>query len=272
MKLRSIAVLSVVLTLILAGCNNTPVTPIETKITPNVITLAKINSKGINPINSNDWLSPNWQEPEAWWRSLPTSQPPRSGLHAVVGWEILFDTRGNDSKFRQDLYRAGFGYDLTSRQNLRGLVTKAEITFSSAVLPSGAGVIALCQPITGAGGSLLVLAPSARLPVAALKMAYLGSANAATPYPSGSKIFSIPQGPFIPGTIANGVVMSPTGLGLAHFTVDVTAYVNAALERGATELSFMLTSSDEDAITAFPPSGHDCKTVYKFDELVIKHL
>lgn len=272
MKLTPAAVLSVVLMLILAGCNNTPVAPIETKITPNVITLAKINTKGINPINSNDWLSPSWQEPEAWWRSLPTSQPPRSGLHAVVGWEILFDTRGNDSKFRQDQYRAGFSYDLTAHQNLRGLVTKAEITFSSAVLPSGAGVIALCQPITGAGGSLMVLAPSAQLPVAALHMSYLGSSNSAAPYPAASRIFSIPQGPFIPGAIATGVIMSPTGQGLAHFTVDVTAYVNAALERGATALSFMLTSSDEDAITGFPPSGHDCKTIYKFDELVIRHL
>ncbi|MFT3869803.1 MAG: hypothetical protein QM715_15240 [Nibricoccus sp.] len=168
--------LASLLLLSLTGCNS-PVTPIETKITPKVITIAKINSKGINPQNVNDWLSPSWQDIETWWRNLPTTQPPREGLEAVVGWEILFDTRGTDSKFRQDLYRAGFSYDLSTRQNLKGLVTKATMTFRCYTLPSGVAPNTLCQPMTGAGGSLVVLAPSATLPTAPLDLAYLGSAR-----------------------------------------------------------------------------------------------
>lgn len=267
----SFAALTAALLLISAGCN-TPVTPIETKVTPTVITIAKIGWKGIRPQNVNDWLSPTWPEIEDWWRSLPTTQPPREGLEAVVGWEILYDTRGTDDKFRQDLYRAGFSYDLSTRQNLKGMVTKATMTFSCYVLPSGVAPNTLCQPMTGAGGSLLVLAPAATLPVAPLDLAYLGSMNGAAPYPSASRLFSIPQGPYISGTIAPGVTTSPTGQGTASFTVDVTAHVNAALERGALQLSFMLSGADEAMPAAFLSTPKDCKTIYKFGELVIQHL
>lgn len=273
MKLASLTgVVSVMSAFLLGSCGNkTPITPLHSRITPSVITLAMINSKGINPLNSNDWLSPTWLVPEDWWRSLPTTQPPRSGLHAVVGFEILFDAQGGASKFRQDLYRAGFSYDLTSNQNLRGLVTKAELTFSSAVLPSGIGPKSLCQPFTGGGGSLIVLAPAATLPTAPLRMAYLGSANNATPFPSGTRVFSIPQ-PWVSGTVAPGVTTMATGQGTASFTVDVTALVNAALNRGATELSFMVSGSDEANVMVFPPGTMDCKTTYRIDDLVITHL
>lgn len=275
MKLAKTAGVVSILCAFLLGSCKTPITPIETRVIPNVITLAKINSKGINPLNANDWLSPTWLAPEDWWRSLPTTQPPRAGLHGVVGFEILFDTQGGASKFRQDLYRVGFSYDLTPHQNLRGLVTKAELTFFSAVLPPGVGLNSLCQPVTGGGGSLIVLAPAATLPTAPLRMVYLGSANAAAPYPSGTRLFSIPQGPpqtWLGGTIAPGVTAMATGQGTASFTVDVTAPVNAALERGATALSFMISGSDEANVTVFPPGAQDCRTTYRIDDLVITHL
>jgi hypothetical protein len=260
----------VIFVLMLMSCN-TPVKTIETKITPSVITLARINSSGINPQNHNDWLSPTWLLPEDWWRSLPTTQPPRAGLNAVVGYEILYDTRGSDSKFRQDLYRAGFSYDLTSYQNLKGLVTKAELTFFSAVLPTGIGPHSLCQPFTGGGGSLIVLAPGATFPNAPLGMAYLGPVNNSAPYPSGTRLFSIPQ-PWISGAIATGVTTAATGQGTASFTVDVTALLNARLDSSATALSFMISGSDEANITVFPAGPSDCKTVYGIAELVITHL
>ena len=260
-----------VMCLFLLGYCKTPVIPLETRITSNVITLAMIDSKAVNPANSNDWLSPTWLAPEDWWRSLPTTQPPRAGSHAVVGFKILYDTKGRVSKFRKELYRAGFSYDLTSHQNLRGLVTKAELTFFSVDLPSGIGPNSLCQPFTGGGGSLIVLAPAATLPTAPLRMAYLGSAPYATPYPSGTRVFSIPQ-PWVSGTIAPGVTTMATGQGLASFTVDVTALVNAALNRGATTLSFMISGSDEANVTVFPAGPTDCKTIYRISDLVITHL
>lgn len=271
MKLvKTAGVISVMCVFLLVSCMD-PVTPIETKVSPNVITLAKINTKGINPQNANDWLSPTWLAPEDWWRSLQTNQPPRDGRHAVVGFDILFDTQGSASKFRQDLYRAGFSYDLTPHQNLKGLVTKAELTFFSAVLPSGIGPNSLCQAFTGGGGSLFVLAPAATLPVAQLGMAYLGSANAAAPYPASSRVFSITQ-PWVSGTISPGVTTLATGLGGSSFTVDVAALVNAALNRSATSISFMISGSDEANVTVFPPGSQDCKTVYRILDLVITHL
>jgi hypothetical protein len=275
MKLAKTAgVLFVLCAFLLVSCK-TPITPIETKVIPNVITLAKINSKGIDPLNSNDWLSPTWLTPEDWWRSLPTTQPPRFGPHGVVGFEILFDTQGSASKFRQDLYRVGFSYNLAPHQNLRGLVTKAELTFSSAILPPGVSPNSSCQPLTGGGGGLIVLAPAATLPAAPQRMAYLGSANAAAPYPSGTLLFSIPQGPpqvWLGRTIAPGVTAMATGQGTASFTVDVTALVNAALDRGATALSFMISGSDEANVTVFPRGPVYCKTTYRIDDLVITHL
>jgi hypothetical protein len=52
----------------------------------------------------------------------------------------------------------------------------------------------------------------------------------------------------------------------------VTALVNAALERGATALSFMLSGSDEANVTIFPRGPVDCKTTYRIGDLVITHL
>jgi hypothetical protein len=262
------AVCSLLIVGVLTGCQT--VTPLETRVSPQVITLSKISSKGIDPLNCNDWLSPSWMDPEPWWLSLPLSQLPRAGLHAVVGFDLLTDRQGNCRKFRQDLYRAGFRYDLSQRQNLKGLVTKAELTFFSAALPSGVRPNSLCQIVTGGGGSLIVLAPAASLPVANQRMAYLGSENTAVPFPAGARIFSIPQ-PFFGGQIATGVVGTPS-LGLAGFSVDVTNLVTAALDRGATALSFMISGSDEAAPTVFVGTAQDCKTTYRIDELVIRHL
>jgi hypothetical protein len=269
MRLDVAVATSLALSFALAGCGS--IRQQTTAIGPSVITMTMVQTKGIDPQNCNDWLSPSWQEQEAWWRSLPTSQPPRAGSNAVVGFELLFDTQGNCRKFRQDLYRAGVAYDLSQRQNLKGLVTKAELRFSSFALPSGIRPNNLCQDVTGGGGSFIVLAPSASLPAAPLRMAFLGSANAAAPWPAGSRLFSIPQ-PWIAGSPANGVSTGATGQGTAAFSVDVTAHVNAALERGAASLSFMLSGSDEAVRTVFPPGAQDCRTTYNFGDLVLTHL
>lgn len=253
----------------LSGCQ--PIQPQTTSLSPSVVTMAMVKTKGIEPQNCNDWLSPSWQDPETWWRSLPISQPPRTVSYAVVGFDLLFDTQGNCRKFRQDLYRAGASYDLSQRQGLRGLVTKAELTFSSAILPSGIRPNNLCQAATGGGGSLIVVAPGATLPPANQGLAFLGSANAAAPFPSGSRLMSIPQ-PWISGAIGNNASSTASGQGGATFSVDVTPQVVDRLDRGASAIQFMISGSDEATPTVFVPGPQDCKTIYRIGNLVLTHL
>lgn len=253
----------------LGGCQS--IQTQTTSLSPSVITLSMAKTKGIDPQNCNDWLSPSWQDPETWWRSLPASQPPRAGNHAVVGFNLLFDTQGGCRKFRQDLYRAGASYDLSQRQALRGLVTKAELTFSTDSPPPGVRANNLCQAFTGGGGSLIVVAPGATLPPANQGLAFLGSANAAAPFPFGSRLMSIPQ-PWISGAIGNNASSTATGQGGAVFTVDVTPQVIDRLDRGASAVQFMISGSDEATPTAFVPGPQDCRTVYKIGNLVLTHL
>jgi hypothetical protein len=83
--------------------------------------------------------------------------------------------------------------------------------------------------------------------------------------------------PWAPGQITQGVqtgVMvntQPSGTGGASFTVDVTSYLNGALNRGDTSMSFMLSGSDEAPVAVFPAGAIDCKTVYRFGNLTIEH-
>jgi hypothetical protein len=252
----------------LVGCPN-KITPIETRISPNVITIAKEQTLALFPENTVDWVSTSWMAPDTWWLSLPTSQLPRAGLNGVVGFNVLVDAQGSQKKFRKDLYRAGFRYDLTQQQSLKGLVTKAQLSFSAATLPSGVNATSLCQPLAGGAGDLIVLAPSSSLPLASLGMAFLGSTAA---FPAGTRLFSIPQ-PLSNATspIAPGITFTLTQ-GRAFFQVDVTNLVNAALNRSATELAFMISGSDEQVPTAFINDAQDCRTAYQIDELVITHL
>ena len=149
-------------------------------------------------------------------------------------------------------------------------MTKAELTFSSAALPSGVNATSLCQPLAGGAGDLVVLTPSSSLPLASQGMAYIGASAAA--FPAGTKLFSIPQPlSLASNSFAPGVTYAPSQ-GLAAFRVDVTNLVNAAINRGATQLAFMISGSDETVPAAFISSAQDCKTAYQVNELVITHL
>lgn len=265
----------------LIGCNGNQggITPIKTPVSPAVMTVAKIQSGGILPENCNDWVSP-WVTPLDWWNSLRPNQSPKAVGQAAVGFEIQFDTRtgGGCSKYRQDLYRAGFTYDLSPRQNLKGLVRKAELSFSSFILPSGVNPrIGSCLPVTGGGGALLILRPGQTLPAATGGFAYLGSGPAAQPFPNSANVFFMTS-PWQPGPITGNlpagvtVTTSASGLGGASFTVDVTNYLNGALNRGDGSLAFMLSGFDEATPTVFPAGASDCKTVYKIGDLIIEHL
>jgi hypothetical protein len=273
-----VAALVAVYTVILSGCPQPPASPITANLQPNVITIAKIQSGGILPENCNDWTSP-WLTPQDWWNSLQVGQSPKAVNQAAVGFELKFDTHGGCSKFRQDLYRAGISYDLSNSASLKGLVSRATITLSSVILPSGVSTTGLCQPMTGGGGSLLILRMlnGATLPSSVAAFAYLGSGPSATPFPDSATVFGMTF-PWVPGQITTGVqtgvgvTTQASGTGGATFTVDVTSYLNGALNRGDKSLAFMLSGSDETSTAAFPPGPLDCKTSYQFGPMAIVHL
>jgi hypothetical protein len=262
------------------GCNGSGgVTPITTNVAPTVSTMAYIQTKVIDPENCNDWLSPSWKTPQEQWNARTPGQKPNAVGEGIVGFETLFDTSsdGQCHKARQDLYRLGFNYDLTSLQNLKGLVSKAELSFSTVVLPSGVSTTGLCQPVTAGGGSLKLVRPPATLPAAPSGFSDLGSGPAPAPFPADAQVFGM-LFPYIPGQITQGVqtgvtvTTTPTGTGGASFTVDVTSYLNGALNRGDTMFAFMISGSSEGALTVVPPGPTDCKTVYVANNLVITHL
>jgi hypothetical protein len=262
----------------LAGCPK-PVTSLTTSVTPTVSTMAYIQTKGIMPQNCNDWLSPSWKTPQDAWNSRSPGQKPNAANEGIVGFDQLFDTRpgGGCTKFRQDLYRLGFNYDLTSLQNLKGLVSKAELSFSSLVLPSGVNPTSMCQPVIGGVGSLKIVRPPATLPPAPSAFSDLGSGPAPAPFPNDAQVFAT-LSPWIAGPITTGVQTGVTvstiasGTGGASYTVDVTSYLNGALNRGDTMFAFMLSGSDEGPIGTFPAGAIDCKTVYAVNNLTITHL
>jgi hypothetical protein len=281
MRLRDYPLVAVALCVVcvfgLTGCP--PTTPLTTTVTPTVVTMGEIHSGGINPENCNDWTSPSWNTPQQWWNSLQPTQLPKVVGNGVVGSNILFDTRpgGGCTKFRQDLYRPGVTYSLAGL-NLKGLVKSATITFSSVVLPSGVSTTGLCQPMTGGGGSLLILRFPATVPAGASAFADLGGPGPqATPFPASATVFGMTF-PWVPGPITSGVQTGVTvstqasGTGAASFTVDVTAYINGSFNRGDGSIAFMLSGSDENAPSVFPPGALDCRTVYSFGSLNIVHF
>jgi hypothetical protein len=280
---RWVVVFGVSAIMSIAGCNGNQgrVTPITTAVTPAVMTMGKVQSDGTLPENSCNNLLANAPTPLDWWNGLRPGQPPKAAGEGAVGFEIEFATTGTGtgtcSQYRQQLYRTGFSYDLSQLQNLKGLVTKAQLSFSSFILPSGVSTIGLCQPVTGGGGSLLILGQGASLPSAVGGFADLGGGVTGLPFPASGRVFGMTF-PWVPGTITSGLASGVTvttlasGLGGAGFSVDVTSFLNGALNRGAASLAFMISGSDESTPTVFPAGPTDCKTVYKVDNLMIEHL
>ncbi len=246
--------------------------PITTTVSAATMTMGIERQIAFQPGNCHDFPAPSWQDPQTWWNSLPAVQPPKVVGQAVTGWNLLFAVSGSCSKSRHDVYRAGITYDLSNRQNLKGLISAAEISFATFTLPSGVSPTGLCQPTTGGGGSLFVLNQGATLPTATGSFVNLGSGPTAN-FPAAGRVFGMTF-PWVPGAIpANGraVTTVASGTGGAGFTVDVTDFLNDALNNSRTSLQFMLGSSDETGPTTFPAGPIDCRTIYRFNELVIKH-
>jgi hypothetical protein len=261
-----------------SGQQPAPFQPLMTTLDPTVVTLARLNSWAREPENScDDWLSP-WPTPQSWWNSLRLNQPPNAVAQAVVGFEIQFDTieGGSCKKMRQDLYRAGFTYDLSQQQNLKGLVTKAELSFAAFILPAGVSSTGLCQPMSGGAGSLVRLSPGQTMPNAVNRFADLGSGPTA-PFPTTGVVFPLTfpwvSGPLTTG-VQTGVTVSTQAMGgnRAGYVVDVLPLIDGALNRGDPDVTFMLSGSDEVTPSVFPAGPMDSKTIYKIGSLVITHL
>jgi hypothetical protein len=252
---------------IVAGCNNIPpINQITTNIDPSVVTLASTQGR-YDPTNTcSPATPPPPLLPNQWWNSLPASQLPKVAGHGVVGFNRWRNLTNSCQEFRQDLYRTAFSYNLSASQSLKGLVTKAELSFSVVAMPA---VRSMCQAMTGGGGALLMLRPGFSLPQASFD--YLGTHVPPQPFPASASVFGMTF-PWVPGQIANGVVTSDGGGQRASFTVDVTDRLNGALNRGDAAIGFMLSGSDEGLPQVSPPDSFDCRTVYRVGRLVIKHL
>lgn len=254
---------------IVAGCNNIPpINQTTTTIEPKVVIFAATQGK-VDPTNTCSPATPPAPvSPNQWWNSLPPTQLPKVAGHGVVGVDRWRNLTDSCQEFRQDLYRTAFAYDLSASQSLKGLVTKAELSFSVVAMPA-VRPNSMCQAMTGGGGSLLMLRPGFTLPQASFD--YLGTHVPPQPFPASVSVFGMTF-PWMPGQIANGVVTSDGGGQRASFTVDVTDRLNGAINRGDVAIGFMLSGSDEGLPQVSPPDSFDCRTVYRVGQLVIKHL
>jgi hypothetical protein len=143
------------------GC--APVTTLTTRADPSVTILARTQG-GVDTVNNCTPASPAAPPtPSAWWNGLAPGQPPKLAGQGTVGFDLWRNQTGNCQEFRQDLYRTAFTYDLASLQRLKGLVTKAQLSFYAAVIPA-TRPNSMCQAMTGAGGSLLALPPARSCP------------------------------------------------------------------------------------------------------------
>ena len=248
---------------LLGGC--APVIPIVTNITPKVVTVTLMRG-AVDPANTcTPATPPSPPVPNVWFNSLPPGQPPKVVGEGVVGFNLWRNTTDSCLEYRQDLYRTEFSYPLASATAFKGLVTKAELTLSSVVIPA-VRPGSLCQAMTGAGGSLLALPATTVLPPAVFTLL---APNVA--FDAGPRVFAMTF-PWIAGAIPNNTTTQAAGGGRASFTVDVTARLNAALTAGDAAMVFALSGSDEDLPVVPPPGAFDCRTIYQAGPLAITHL
>jgi len=251
------------LALLCAAC--VPITSLTTSVDPRVVTLAR-SGGGVDTSNVCTPPSPPAPPaPDLWWNALPPGQPPKVAGLGVVGFNLWRNGTDSCTEFRQDLYRTEFGYPLASLAPLKGLVTKAELNFSSAVLPvlrPGFG----CELRTAAAGAVLGMPPNATLPAPAFSLL-----PPAQPFPPGAQLFAMTF-PWQPGSFPGGVTTTAVGGDRAAFTLDVTARVTGALARGDAELIFALSGLMEARSTVPPPASFDCRAYYRIGPLTVTHL
>lgn len=263
-----------------AGCIPISPSPLAKSIDPKVVIFA--NSQGrIDVTNTcSPATPPSPPMPDAWWNSLHPGQQPKVPRTGVVGFNLWRNQTDSCESFRQDLYRTAFSYDLSQLQGLKGLVTKAELSFHVAVMPA-VRPNSFCQPMTGGGGSLNGMVQGTVLP----QVSFIPSSSilpngpisgpqswptTTEPFRKGATIFGMTF-PWVPGEIINGVETLDGGGQRALFTVDITDRLNGALNQGDANMAFILSGSDENMPVVSPPDSFDCRTYYTIEPLNIKH-
>ena len=187
------------------ACPGNPPTPLTTTLNPSVRDLAI--RQGLDDANNDCSVAtpPSPPAPNVWFNALPISAPQKTVNNGIVGFNVWRNTHDGCLEARQDLYRTRFAYDLSGIQNLKGLVTAAQLSFAAVVLPAPSGIF--CQAMTGGGGSLFRLPVGTALPAAMFTLLPLNSSFTTT-----GRVFGMTN-PWIAGTIQPGVTTLATGTG-----------------------------------------------------------
>lgn len=260
------AAIVLLLLLLLSGCGPLSLAKQRTeRVEPHVVTVAR--SQGATDINNScsppSTVAP--PAPEFWWLEVPPGQAPKLAGQGVVGFDIWRNTTDRCEEFRHDLYRTEFAYDLAGLRAFKGMVTKAELTLSAAVLPAPRSG-SRCQAMSGAGGALFLLPPGTLMPPTVFLRL-----PPPQPFRTGAQLFAM-RFPWAAGPLVNGASTGADGDGRATFTVELSSRLNAALGRGDPALSFALSGADEAFPLAPPPASFDCRTIYQIGPLQVTHL
>jgi len=244
------AVMLVVAGAFISGCPN-PAQPITTPVGLSVATLVKTTGFVDSTHNCNPAVPPAPDAQGQW-----NAQSPAGKTAPFAGFQIWRNTTDGCLESRKDVYRALATFNMASVSNLKGLVQTVTLTVKSQAIPSGVGAPG-CPAMTAGAGTFERFGPGAA---------------GTLPAVSGAGSFDVipPAGSFPTGQ-AVSVTPTPSGTGGFVFTLDVTSQVNAALNGGISEMSWMVDSSLEGPLPAPATAQVDCRTSISFG-MTITHL
>ena len=251
--MKIVNVLATVVVLVVAGAfiSGCPVKPITTPVGLSVATLVKTTGF-VDPTHNCNPAVPAAPDAQGQWNA----QSPASKTAPFAGFQIWRNTTDGCLESRKDVYRALATFNMASVSNLKGLVQTATLTVKSQAIPSGVGAPG-CPAMTAGAGTFERFGPGA---------------TGTLPAVSGAGSFDVipPAGSFPTGQ-AVSVTPTPSGTGGFVFTLDVTSQVNAALNGGISEMSWMVDSSLEGPLPAPATAQVDCRTSINFG-MTITHL
>jgi len=253
MKIVNVLAMSVTLSVaavFLSGCPHSP-QPITTPVGLGVATLVKTTGF-VDPANNCNPAVPTAPDAQGQWNA----QAPAGKTAPFAGFQIWRNTTDGCLESRKDVYRALATFNMAAVSNLKGLVQTATLTVKSQALPSGVGAPG-CPAMTAGAGTFERFGPAA---------------TGTLPTVSGVGSFDvIPPAAAFPTGQAVSVTPTPSGTGGFVFTLDVTSQVNAALNGGIGEMSWMLDSSLEGPLAAPATAQVDCRTSINF-AMTITHF
>jgi len=266
------------------GCNNNPTTTTTNAgkaVATLVLTSELAGCAATNPI------TPTVTD---WWNALPAA----AHQSPFAGWRVSRSAANNCST-QIEAYRAVVTFNMGSVSSFKGLVQSASLVVKThGALPPAAqngGVVTagpfggsnsvtlMCPLMLGGGGTLQRFSPtmfSGPMPT----VSALGSLDILAPtdsFPSGpgvQTVYTFPASLNTPGPVAGAVdptTVAASGGNGSTFNTDVTSQVNAALNGGAPNMSWMLTSNQETLPGSLAVMNvFDCRTSYDID-LAITH-